>query len=99
MVETAEERRDRARSEEQAALEQAERLTTNLPRQGDPTSPLLTPAEAAQPGEAMVPMLFAHPAMLTLADYRIVRFPAGFVDVPASMADDPYLAVQGAKRR
>jgi hypothetical protein len=91
------ERAARAQREERAARDEAEAKTAHLPAPGTPVQGPQSGAQyAAAHGEDTVKMNFPTPVTLTLPDYTQMHFPAGVQEVPASVAEDPYLAASGA---
>lgn len=67
------------------------------PSADQPQEPI-TANDAAQEDEVFVPMIFPRSITLTNDLHQRVLFPAGLVNVPASLADHWYLVRQGVKR-
>jgi hypothetical protein len=92
------ERQRRAAAEERQARDDAEKATAHLPRQGETPQEAMTPQQALDALEEQdtVLMNFPEAVTLTLPGYQLVYFPPGVNEVPASLADDTYLAASGA---
>jgi hypothetical protein len=57
-----------------------------------------SPEDAKKSGEGTVTMSFPRPVRLTTRN-GVVDFPAGVIEVPQHLADEPYLKLSGAKKQ
>jgi hypothetical protein len=61
--------------------------------------PMLTPAQAAKPGETLVDCVVPKKFILTMDDHRRVQFEAGIERVPQSLVDHWYVKANKVKAR
>jgi|SRR5215469_2179288 len=96
--ETDDEKKARAAAEEKAIRDEAEAKTAGLPTPGSaPVGKIDGKMYADAHGEGTVKMLIPEAFSLTLDDLSMISFESGVQEVPASVAQHPYLKAQGVK--
>lgn len=63
-----------------------------------PGVPTQTAEQAAEEAKETVTMVFPREVLLTVDNSRRIRFPQGTRQVPADLADHPWLKANGVKR-